>query len=82
MNEIKNRPGTISVRWWEVHYGEETKYRVCLYNENKVVKERVVNNLAEAQSNALDMYDRFTTVMGNLATPDFFKHNKKSNESV
>tara|TARA_B100001939_G_scaffold347528_1_gene369418 strand:- start:858 stop:1091 length:234 start_codon:yes stop_codon:yes gene_type:complete len=71
MREIKNNPGTICVRWWEVHYGEETRYRVTLYNEDKVIKEAVVNTLEEAEPTARDMYERFTTIRGQLATPEF-----------
>ena len=70
-NEIKNRPGNIAVRWWDVHYGEETRYRVCLYNENKVIKEAVVNTLEEAEPTARDMFERFATIRGQLATPEF-----------
>lgn len=71
MNEIKNNPGTIYVRWWEVHYGEETKYRICLYNEDRVIQERVVTTLENAESAGRDMYDSFTTRRGQLATPEF-----------
>ena len=73
MNEIKNNTGTICVQWWEVHYGDETKYRICLYNEDRVIQERVVTSLENAESAGRDMYDSFTTRRGKLATPDAFR---------